>query len=122
MIRRTTLIVFALLMLTVVVTLAGCDKVKSPTGPDLIGAPVISSFSISPASGPAGTAATLTWAVTGISSRVSITANAGVNPGTGFATSGSTMVNPAVSTTYTLTATNPSSGDSVTATASFTVK
>jgi hypothetical protein len=124
MIRRTALLALAFLMLTVAVTLAGCSKDgKLPTGPSGLGdPPVISSFTISPSSGPAGTLATLTWAVTGNQSRVGITASSGVNPGTGFATSGSTTVSPTVTTAFTLTATNPTTGGSVNSTVQFTVK
>jgi ABC-type oligopeptide transport system substrate-binding subunit len=99
---------------------AACDSTKSPTSPTT--QPTISSFSVSPTSGPAGTLVAVTWTVTPDTSRVAIAANAGANPGTGFAATGSLTVSPTVTTTYTLTASNPFSGSNVSATATFTVK
>lgn len=124
MLRRYTVVLFALFILSLVVTLAACNgkTPTTPTGPVLNDTPVISSFVVSPTVGPAGTLVTLNWAVTGASTRVAITASSGVNPGTGFATTGTATVVPQVSTVYTLAATNPNSGVQVNATVSFTVK
>lgn len=73
--------------------------------------PVISSFTVSPATITAGQSSTLSWSVTGATSViVSGVSGAAVSPLT---------VTPAATTTYTLTATN--AGGSMTATASITV-
>jgi hypothetical protein len=62
--------------------------------------PVVNSFTASPSSVIAGSAVVLSWDVSNATS-VSIA------PGVGtFASSGTTLVSPAASTTYTLTATN----------------
>jgi hypothetical protein len=78
------------------------------------GKPVISSFLANPASINSGSSSALTWATSGATS-ISIT------PGsfTSTAASGSTTINPAATTTYTLTASN--SSGSVTSTAKVTI-
>jgi predicted component of type VI protein secretion system len=102
--------------------LTGCstgDGKLLPTNPS--DTPVIS-FSISPTSGPAGTIVSLTWTVTPANTRVTIAASSGVNPGTGFATTGATTQTPTVTTIYTLTGTDPNTGAQTNATQTFTVK
>ncbi len=75
-------------------------------------APVIASFTASPASIAAGQSATLSWSVTGATTL-------SIAPTVGTVTGSSISVNPAATTTYTLTATN--TGGSSTATATLTV-
>ncbi len=65
----------------------------------VLGVPVISSFTASPASITFGQSSTLSWSVTGATS-ISINQSIGTVTGT------SRSVSPAVTTTYTLTATN----------------
>jgi hypothetical protein len=62
-------------------------------------APVISSFSASATTVAAGTAVTLTWQANGASYYL-------VSPQVGPVRGNSVVVNPAATTTYTLTATN----------------
>lgn len=74
--------------------------------------PTITSFSATPARITSDQTTTLTWAVTGAQTVT-------IDNGVGNVTGGSATVNPATTTTYTLTATN--SAGSTTATASVTV-
>jgi hypothetical protein len=76
--------------------------------------PVINSFTANPITINAGQSSTLTWAITGATS-----AFINVDVGTVNAASGTYVVTPAATITYTLTATN--SVGSVTATATVTV-
>jgi pimeloyl-ACP methyl ester carboxylesterase len=73
--------------------------------------PTVSSFVASPSTIAPGQSSTLTWATT---NATSVSINGVVEP-----VSGSTLVSPAVTTTYTLTATGP--GGTATATAKVTV-
>ena len=75
-------------------------------------APVISSFSATPANVVLGSPSTLSWSVSNASSLT-------VNPGVGTVTGSSKAVTPGTTTTYTLTATG--AGGSATATAMVTV-
>ncbi|MGB8031887.1 MAG: hypothetical protein WCF30_19720 [Terracidiphilus sp.] len=102
----------ALVFLSACAVLAGCTQ-KLPTLKQ-VAAPAISSFSASPASIIAGSTTTLNWATSGATS-VAIT------PGTFASTlaSGSVVLSPTATTTYTLTATNTTG--SVTATLVVTV-
>ncbi len=72
----------------------------APSPPTPAGLPVVNSFTASPPSITAGSSATLSW---NVSNATSVT----IDPGVGtFASSGTTIVLPAVTTTYILTATN----------------
>jgi uncharacterized cupredoxin-like copper-binding protein len=80
----------------------------------IVDQPVINSFTANPITINAGQSSTLTWAITGATS-----AFINVDVGTVNATSGTYVVTPAATITYTLTATN--SVGSVTATTTITV-
>lgn len=66
-----------------------------------VGAPTISAFTATPSSIAVGSSTVLSWTVTNASST-------SINKGVGTVSSTSVTVTPAVTTTYTLTATNPS--------------
>ena len=89
----------------------GCGSKGSPSSPSGTSVvPMISTFTANPTSVSPGTSSALSWAVSGATS-IAIT------PGTftsAFA-SGSTSVNPAATTTYTLTATNATGSTTSTA-------
>ena len=72
-------------------------------------APVISSFTATPESIQSGQSSTLSWSVTGAASLA-------IDQGVGAVTGTSRSVNPAVTTTYTLTATNSAGAVARTAT------
>jgi len=105
-------VIRALILLSALAGLAGCTQ-KLPTLKQ-VAAPTISSFSASPASILNGSTTTLSWTTAGATS-VAIT------PGTFASTSltGSVVLSPTATTTYTLTATNTTG--SVTATLVVTV-
>jgi hypothetical protein len=85
------------------------DSGNVPTG----AAPVIGSFTASPPTVSAGTAVTLTWTAAG-ASYLFIDPSAGTQVGTVRGTS--VVVNPAATTTYTLSATNSFGRDTSSAT------
>jgi uncharacterized cupredoxin-like copper-binding protein len=80
-------------------------------------APTIESFTATPATIAPGASTTLAWSVNGATA-VTIAANSGTSPGT--VTGNSLTVSPAMSTVYTLTATN-AAGTAVTQSVSVTV-
>jgi len=92
--------------IAVLVFITGCNGTP-PT------APIINSFSASPATITAGESSTLSWSVT---DATSVTIDHGIGSVT---LTGTTTVNPTITTTYTLTATNVAG--SVTATTTVTV-
>jgi hypothetical protein len=96
MTRRPVLTALLAILLT-----AACGGATPHAGPavDVQAAPVISSFSATPASITSGGSSTLAWAVTGATS---ISIDRGVGPVSGT----STPVSPSATTTYTLTATS----------------
>ncbi len=83
-----------------------------PPAPPPAASPVINSFTATPASVAAGACSTLGWSTTGATS-------AALNPGGAVPVNGSIPACPAVTTTYTLTATN--AAGSVTDTETVTV-
>ncbi|MBX3737841.1 MAG: hypothetical protein KF715_14190 [Candidatus Didemnitutus sp.] len=100
---------------TLTATNAGGSDSKSVTVN--VSAPVIGSFTATPATIVTGDATTLAWIVDG-ASEVSIAANVGASPG--VVTGNSHSVSPTQNTVYTLTATN--AAGSVTQTVAVTVK
>ena len=72
----------------------------APSQPTPAGLPVVNSFTASPPSIIVGELATLSW---NVSNATSVTIDHGVGT---FASSGNTLVSPAATTTYILTATN----------------
>ena len=74
-----------------------------------VGAPVISSFTATPAQIPSGQIATLAWTATGATTLA-------ISPGVGTVTGNSIQIRPKATTTYTLTATNAAGARSATAT------
>lgn len=96
------LVLFCIIVVSVLMT--GCDGVAPP---------IVNIFSANPSTINPGESSTLTWSV---SDADTVTITPGVGP---VDLSGSTSVSPAVTTTYTLIATN--SAGSVTATTTVTV-
>lgn len=77
------------------------SSVTVTVNPVVQNAPTISSFTASPSSITAGGSTVLSWNVSNASST-------SINNGVGTVSSTSVTVNPAITTTYTMTATNPS--------------
>ncbi len=103
---------FRLAPLVLLTALFGCGFLDDGDGGGG-SAPVISSFTASPTTVTAGGTATLSWAVSGSPTGLTIS---GIGPVTGT----STTVTPTATTTYTLTATNNSGQDDATATVTVT--
>jgi hypothetical protein len=99
------------LLLLALPILPGCGGGGSDS-PAPSQAPVIGSFTATPAAITTGQSTTLAWSVTGATSL-------SISPGLGAVLGTSTVVGPTVTTTYTLTAVN--AGGSVSATATVTV-
>lgn len=113
----------AVLVLLFAVVVAACDTNRNPASPsDDRATPTITSFTLSPASGPAGTSTRLDWVTAPSSVRVNILASAGSNPGTGFGAVSGTTTNPQVDTTYTIEVVNLVTGAKVYASQFFDVK
>lgn len=112
----------AALLFGVILAAGACTQNQKFTGPSDLDAPVVSSFTLSPTFGPAGTTTTLAWTVTGQNVRVAIVASAGTNPGNSFAGTGSTTASPQTDTTYFLEATNTVTGAKVNASQFFDVR
>jgi peptidoglycan-associated lipoprotein len=116
-VRNSRQITFALGFIAVLGFLGGCKKQVASSHPSSAPAPTSAqptvSLNASPTSVKSGDTVTLSWTSTDAT-------DADIEPGVGkVALQGSTPVNPADSTTYTITATGP--GGSATATARVTV-
>jgi peptidoglycan-associated lipoprotein len=116
-VRNSRQITFALGFIAVLGFLGGCKKQVASSHPSSAPAPTSAqptvSLNASPTSVKSGETVTLSWTSTDAT-------DADIQPGVGkVALQGSTPVNPADSTTYTITATGP--GGSATATARVTV-
>lgn len=101
MYRVFKLFVFKLFPLLLLAVLFGCAEDGGPSG----GPPQITGFTASPTSVASGAPVTLSWVITGSPTSLSI------DNGVGEVTGNNRVVNPTVTTTYTLTASNGSSND-----------
>ena len=99
-----------LLFAALTVLLTACPGVSGGNNGNNSGAPQITSFTANPSTiAAAGQSVTLSWAITGSPTSLSISGSDGTNLSSLSGTN--TVVNPTATTTYTLTATNSSGSD-----------